>query len=80
MRRDQRQNHTCQTVHRNPALLLRDAMDAFEPTATAMGITLSSESTLGSCASELDHERMLQVLTSLVGNVLKFTKGDGASG
>jgi signal transduction histidine kinase len=64
-------------VRRNATLLLREAMDAFEPAARARKIQLRCESGDDPGVVELDHERMLQVLTNLVGNALKFTPENG---
>jgi signal transduction histidine kinase len=64
-------------VRRNANLLLGEALDAFEPAARAGKIRLRCECATDPGVIEVDHERILQVLTNLVGNALKFTPENG---
>jgi signal transduction histidine kinase len=58
-------------------VLLQDSMDAFEPLASAKGVSLEAIIADGSLLASFDHGRILQVLANLLANSIKFTDKGG---
>ncbi len=58
--------------------LIRDALQAFHPTASAKGISLEATFAEGPLVATVDHDRILQVLANLLSNAIKFTPTGGA--
>ncbi len=57
--------------------LVRETVEAFQPSASAKGISLDSEVVRDSLLARFDHERILQVLPNLISNAIKFTPEGG---
>ena len=63
---------------RDAKALVRESLEAFQPGASAKGISLHGTVPDGSLPARFDHDRVLQVLANLVSNSLKFT-GEGGT-
>jgi signal transduction histidine kinase len=59
------------------AALVVEAVDAFQPAASAKGITLEAEIAARPLPARFDHDRVLQVFANLITNAIKFTPEGG---
>jgi signal transduction histidine kinase len=57
--------------------LVRESVEAFQPLASAQGLTLEVALAGNTLMAKCDHERILQVLANLLSNAIKFTPAGG---
>jgi signal transduction histidine kinase len=57
--------------------LVRESIEAFQPLASAQGLSLDMEVRGNTLMAKFDHERILQVLANLLSNAIKFTPAGG---
>ncbi len=62
---------------RDASAVVRESVEAFQPLASAQGLSLDVELRGEPLMATFDHERVLQVLANLLSNALKFTPAGG---
>jgi signal transduction histidine kinase/DNA-binding response OmpR family regulator len=76
--RMERGSLTLEAMPRDPAALLAEAAGALAPLATVHGLSLEVQAQEGLPAVHADGARVVQVVSNLVGNAVKFTPRGGA--
>jgi signal transduction histidine kinase len=66
------------STEQDATLVVVEAMESFQLTAASQQVQLTSTIAPGPHLARFDHGRILQVLTNLVGNAMKFTPARGA--
>jgi len=71
------ENLTIESAPLDVGSLLKECEDLFGPVALSKSLSMTIEAHPKSIVAKLDHDRILQVMSNLIGNALKFTPAGG---